>query len=512
MKGWRFLRGNLGATASDENRYNQITKSFDLLWSKSLLSTDVFSASGDINGDGKLELVTVSGNEIRIFDAQGSVVENTIVLPVDSNPYKLVLDDIDNDDIPEIITGSMNSSLMQTFIYKANGVLVAKLTRTGSNDSKMFPVAYLGDDQLLVAYTTELGKDPRGYAVWNISAETESWYYDVGPGVGVVSVADVDGDNYKEFIADMFAPQNGAIGNGINGTGTLTSDDNLYSILIDETGEEQLVQKLGEDIEGGSKGGSGHILVDLDSDGEYEIIASIAHALPFFPGDAQIHILNIDGSLRHKVSVGNNLDPKFLISDLDNNGLKEIVVWSSVDASLRIYDDQLNLVKTRTSLGGSKFSAYIASDIDGDGTKEILAQDDKQLQVYDGNSLDLEWHYNFTDTINNIWTSELDNDQLAEIVITTNDGAIHELSTSPLETIKNITLVEKINSVVTNNTVFTKNIGEKISIIIKPKVGFQGIIYVDGVTVAIGNKNTKVGYRLDVVGNHLVETDLIGVQ
>ncbi|MBU3004227.1 FG-GAP-like repeat-containing protein [Paraglaciecola arctica] len=426
IQGWRYPKGDLAATASDNNSYKTPTNEFTEVWTASQLSGIVYSASGDIDGDNQLELVVVSGGEIRMYDGDGTEAYPSISIPSNSD-MRMLLDDVDGDGVNEILVGTRESSALQVNIYKNDGSLVANLSRTGGSDSNMWPVSYLGNHRLLVAYTTGYAREPRGYSVWDINTETETWYYDLGPCMGDISATDVDFDGDLDFIGSMFTCHNGASGSGVNGSGTRTTDGDLYSILVDETGEEQLVQILGDDTSGGANGGNIHVLADLESDGVYEIVASIAHNSSY-PGDAQIRILNLDGTTKHQVSLGTNLNPRFLVSDLDSDGTKEIVVWSKVDRSLRIYDSELNEVTIQENVGGSAIYAFVAADIDGDGSKEILMRDDTVLKVFGGNDLQEKLSLDLNLRINNIWTSDLNNDLTAEIIVTTSDGVIHVLS------------------------------------------------------------------------------------
>ena len=425
--GWRYPRGDLAATASDNTAYGIPANAFTESWTASQLNTIVYSTSGDIDGDGDLELVVVSGGEVRMYNADGTEAYPAISVPTTSNT-RMILDDVDGDGANEILTGTRSSSSLQVNIYKPDGTAVANLSRSGGSDSHMWPVSYLGSNRLLVAYNTGYARDPRGYSVWDISTQTELWYYDLGPCMGDLSVADVDADGDMDFVGSMFTCHNGASGSGIDGTGTTTTDGDLYTILVDENGEEQLVQMLGTETTGGANGGNIHTLVDLENDGTFEIVATVGHSAPYYPGDAQLRILNLDGTVRQQVSVGTNANPRFLVSDLDNNGSKEIVVWSNVDASLSIFDNHLNKLQSQTGLGGTYFHGYVASDVDGDGIKEILVRDNEMLKVFDSADLSEKLSFLFDNRITNVWTSDLDGNNTAEIVVTTSDGSIHILS------------------------------------------------------------------------------------
>lgn len=364
---------------------------------------------------------------MKIFNSAGAQVGASITVP--STSSYLILQDIDGDSVDEMLIGTTMTSALQINIYKANGTLVKTLSRTGGYDASMQPVAYLGNNRLAVAYTSGYSLQPRGYSVWNIAAATpsENWFYSTGPSIGSVSVADSNGDGVLDFLATMSTPHNGGTGSGINGTGTATNDQTLAAVIVDANGQELLSTTVGANTTGGAKGGSFNRLVDLNGDGVYEIVATVGHYFSY-PGDAQVQVLNLNGTIRNQVSIGANAFPWVMIADLDGNGTKEIIVSNNTNRTITIYSSTLSVLATTTlTVGNLPFVNNSAADIDGDGIKEILVHDGAILRILNGKTLAQKSQITIGGSISNVWTVDLNNDNVAEIIATTTDGVVHVL-------------------------------------------------------------------------------------
>ena len=402
-EGWRYPFGNLEGTKSDDNQYLSPNGEFEVQWSVELPSTASYARSGDVDGDGDQEIVVLSGGEIRFYNSDGTTAIPTITTNEESTQY-LILENVDNTPGYELIVGSRSTSSMKVKIYKSDGTLLNTLNRSGGVDSSMWPVAYLGDNRLAVGYSSGFARQPRGTAVWDLTTQNELWHHAIGPCLSRVSVAEVSGNGVKSLLPNTSTCHNGNQGKGVNGTGTLTTDGDLYTILVNEHGEEQLVQMLGADTAGGANGGGNQILTDLEGDGEYEIVAQVGHYPIYYPGDGQIRIISLDGSVKHQVSIGYNSNPDFLVSDLDNDGRKEIVVWSNETKGLYVFNSELEEVVSRSIDTTENIYGHVAVDVDGDGVKEILVSDGRALRILISENLELLWEMEMKEIISSVFS------------------------------------------------------------------------------------------------------------
>jgi hypothetical protein len=72
-----------------------------------------------------------------------------------------------------------------------------------------------------------------------------------------------------------------------------------------------------------------------------------------------------------------------------------------------------------------------------------------------------------------------------------------------------ITIVTLSPTGVATQDVRTKVVGESINVVVKPKVGFKGVVKVDGVVVATGEVNRVLRYKYTVEGDSTVETSYL---
>lgn len=433
-RGWRYPHADRAGTGSDDTSYAATTDPLRAVWSIDMADTHVGLRSGDVTGDGLLDLVVFSAREVRVLGADGRL-QSGIALPVDAG--SVVLEDIDGDSVNEILVGSRNTTELQINIFSGDGTLLQRvLGRSGDpgdRASLVFdPIAFLRDGRLATLYSTGSAARPRGYAVFDLNAGIngkELFYYDLGPQPYAVSVADLNGDGTLDMLASVVSAQDGAIGTGIDGMGTRTTDADLYTVVVDEHGREVLVQLLGEDTRGGARGRGYQIITSIDGQGEAEIIAAVAHFAPEFPGDAQIRVLNTDGSLRRRVSVGPDAAPQFLVADLEGDAIKEVVV-TTADRALNIYAADLSL-KQRTADAGREL--FAAADVDGNGVKEILAANANVLKVFDGSNLAEKTQLPLEGDLTAAITADIDGDAMAEIAVATAAGKVFLLTAAPLQ-------------------------------------------------------------------------------
>ncbi len=431
--GWRYPAYDRAGTGSDETAYAAVTEPFREIWRVTLPAAGVGVRTGDVNGDAVLDIVVFGGRELRILDAQGNLEAPPVALPVDVG--SVILEDLDSDGANEILVGSRNTAVLQINIYSGDGALRRTIIGRSADPSDpavgLDPVAYLGDGRLAALYTAGLSRTPRGYAVFDITdgdTGDELFFYDMGPQPVAASVGELGGDGVVAFVATVLSSEDGAFGSGIGGTGTTTSDANIYTIVVDELGREVLVQLLGENTVGGAKGRGQHVIVDLDGNGTTEIVAAAAHYAPEFPGDAQLRVINGTGQLLRKVSVGPDADPRFLVADLNGNGAKEVIVGDA-GRRLSVYAAELSL-ENRTADAGTQPLAV--ADVDGDRRKEILMADAGTLKMLNSDQLAEESVLTFGSDVYAAVTSDVDADGTAEILVATANGDVRLFAATPV--------------------------------------------------------------------------------
>lgn len=432
--GWTHFRANLEQTGAINLVNNPHSGSYSsgstIDSSNGLLNDFIETRTGDVDGDGKFDLVIINGTKLFIRYGDKSKSDATNNIPVLG--YGPILEDVNSDGILDIIVGSRSNMNYQLNIYTGDGshyqtVYGRKGQSWDSQHLHLLPTHYLGNGKVAVTYSAGYSLDPRGYAVLDMQKSSvfspnigqESWHYDVGPITQQTATADIDGDGKLEFLARVFTPHNGATGT----SGTPTDDYTLATIVVSEDGQEFWTKTLGSDTSGGAKGGNWVALTDLENDGSYEIVTTVGHYSPYYPGDAQIRILDaLTGTLKHKVSTGYSTNPMMFVADIDQDGIKEIISSSTVSNTISIYNNNLTTYTLSTGeLARKSITGTIKSiaDIDGDGDIEIILADGVTIKAIQAKDLTEEWQWtapngsNIYDAI----PSDIDGDGLTDIIV-----------------------------------------------------------------------------------------------
>jgi len=412
--GWRYLSADMQGTnfypyPSTVKTSNTLSRKFSV----KPVNIGYFSTmlTGDVNNDGYLELIYVCGSEMEIYDHLGSVIYSTFSLLPGS--YLSLLADVNGDGIPEIGVGSVNTNVLVINFYDVAGNVVKTFSKpTGGYDVGMWPQAVLPNGKLVVDNDAGYSLKPRGFSVFNIATGAESWYYDLGPAPGFesMSIADVNNNGVYSFLVPSHTVNNGAVGNGNNGVGTQTTDSNLWCVEVDENGNEV----FSVEYQAPSEGTSCHTFVDLNGNGQYQILAKEGHD-SWYPGTSQLHLFNANtGATLYTFDGGYNMNWSTTICDMNQDNKKEIIA-SNTDGSsynsLYVLDDHLQTVESSNING----TVACSNDLNGDGFNEIVLIDESSLKILDHNLTLLTTLY--FNSISSCIISDIDNDGINELFI-----------------------------------------------------------------------------------------------
>ncbi len=439
-QGWRYPRADISASGSDEMAYKQSHLVYQEIWNSQLSDTDAYLASGIMGASKGIELAVAVEAKPRIYSENGEYYYSAPT-STDLGVSGLILDDLDGDGINEMLVGADGHAQIDVY---SNGAREFSLSPE-LKAQKMWPLAYLRSGKLLVGYQSTNIDRLHGVAMWNLNTREEMWYYELGTTVISASVADINHDGVSEFILSTETNHiSGMTGLGIEETGSLTTGDALYTIIIDEYGNTVLLNEItprhlrsysnwGPPIEGEDDWNEGYnenVFSDLDDDGEYEIVSAIC--LNYY---CDLKVLNLDGTDRYSEDFSYRGSPHFIVSDLNGDGLKEIIATKTdggiSSTNALIYDNELSVkVGSNSVFQGQNPSALglsSASDVDGDGVKEIVSYTESNLYIHSGIDFSLMLYFPFDSQITNIITTDLSGDGTVEIAVTTSDGVLHLL-------------------------------------------------------------------------------------
>jgi len=389
-------------------------------------------ATGDINGDGKSEIVAVDAvnKRLKAISYSGTILWD-IVIPSASYVVPPFLENVQGDSSLEILIGYRDTSNnLKVGVYDGNGNLIKTLNAgLGGWDSFCAPFMVKGDTVFLwcqAGYSCS----PRGLKALSYSGGGVVWENISGNSLGGApySVADIDNDGVLDISIPSFTPHNGCSGGGIN-------DDQLWSIVIKEDGTTRFATTIA------SLQGIGYLdgwytqkLADLDGDGNPEIIGFEGHDSPY-PGTNKVYIINSTGTAIVRTwngpYNGGPYSQSSGIVDLNGDGKKEIIYssWGPVeDLYILSYDLSTTLY---TSPGGGILMG--TNDIDGDGEIEIivLQRSTNKIRVL---NRDLTEQWSYTLPVAQVrWAdetfaiSDLDGNGINEIIIAPGVSTMDEL-------------------------------------------------------------------------------------
>lgn len=428
---------------------------YDTIWYSEEISCRAL-ATGDRNSDGINELYFATGDgQVLIFDGDDFQKIGSFYLPNNIPANDIQVANVDGDAAPEIILTRSDS----TFVYNANSF--AKEWQAGGFGGDQVAIGNIDADPDI-----EIVVNGNPAHVLNASLQTQEWAYSGGFGTSmdlgdvdadgraeiayveewenayvydaetmtlkwqrenlfdleVVKVADVDGDAISEVIigdgqwgnvsgyqgnngADLWSignPEHGVSGIGIGDANNDDINEILWGAGLSSSGDDALfigswisetVQWRSEDLDGPLYAAAG----DLDNDGTQEIVmASMSTGSGYQGGTLHIY----DGPTHQlewsTVIAGSFFDISHLaVAQLDADPALEILVGGNnwYDTRLQVYDGQtLTLEWQSPEMGSYGPCCLTVTNLDTDAVEEIiLGLDNSNVQVLNGASSIIQW-------------------------------------------------------------------------------------------------------------------------
>ncbi len=429
QKGWNMVGYDFGLT----NYYpyassvNVGSTAFIDYWNTSLDSQSAYT--GDVNGDGKLEIVTAYESNILVYSGNGTLISNFTVPSASTSAHPIALTllaDVNHDGKDEIFVSDDfhadgSDHTYHLWIYEWNGTLLKTIVRSGG-DSGMYARALVnlenGYTGIAVVVNAGYTATPRGLAIYNYSSGQQVWYYSWGPASGPdhIAMGDINSDGKIDFVASGAHVSNGGSGDGQGGN-TTTTDSSTYAIAIDEHGYELYTTEIG--------GSRTYVsIADLNNDGKEEVVVFQCHD-SYYTGTSHIYILNSSGNITDTYTGATpntawNSGGGYVnaIADINGDGHKEIITGQN-NGTITVLSSTLKVLEIQSFPSGIRVDAI--NDVNGDGSDEIIANTGNTLYLLDSN-LQQIWNFSFSGNIKNVIVSDVNGDGVNEIIVSTSQG------------------------------------------------------------------------------------------
>lgn len=335
--------------------------------------------------------------------------------------------DIDAADVPDIIFSAFGPTN-----YRSPGALVAI---SGADGSTLWSTTGDGVDQpmgtsgLAVADVDGTGPsifgmttggltryDATGAIVWTTSLPSRPDF-----GHGHPAIGDLEGDGAPEIVIGphVVAADGTIIWSGAGGTGSAK----FMSFPMDLDGDGQQEVVAGNtlyDTDGSILWISGHdgfsAVSDLDRDGVPEIIVAAQIG-------GQLRAMDIDGTEIWSYVFTDRGGGPPTVADYDGDGLPEIGLASEQVYRVLEHDGTLKWANAVQDASSQRTGSSVF-DFEGDGAAEVVYADEETLWVYDGatGTVEMQWTSHSSGTLYEYPVIvDVDNDGAAEIVAAAND-------------------------------------------------------------------------------------------
>lgn len=325
--------------------------------------------SGDVNGDGKIELLFIEKRTLLILSTEGKVIRK-VDLPAEESLSVKVFEDVTGDGKDEIIIGSRDGKNLYLRAYTFEGKVLRKICfsegamfrdrpDSGIDAQKMLKLDDNNRIVIIASITTGYAWKPRGVYVFDYETGQEVWRVNTGPFVTNIEVGDITGDGKEEIVFGTYSPANGN-----EESSNDTDDFHCYVFAVNNKGQTMWIKMVGTYFTG-----SNVALADLNGDRINEVIACKSTAYDFREDEGGIFVFDGNGNLlKHKITT---YSIKSLKADV--LGDKPAIIYGDRFGNITILDSNLKKIASKSlqKSNDANVSIEFVKDIDGDGQEDI---------------------------------------------------------------------------------------------------------------------------------------------
>ncbi len=391
--GWRFKEYDMGNSNDYYFKSSTILPSYSQLildWSTGIGGNIL---TGDLDYDGKLELIIKKDYTGVVYNYNkntGYTQKGTI-----STNYNLgLIDSIDIDTQLEIILTGIGQNLLE--IYDKDMNKIGSFSYSGTPlppDNTTWGVRFAENKILFAGYGINSdGSIYTNIMLYDYEENEVEWTKDVPQKIEVDKLNLCIRDDYKLI----------AVFGGVNDT----SDLNVYALDLLKGNllwTKTLTNQKGRIITLVSSvyGGSSQDIIGIRTSTQANQVP-----LTIYRFDSKT------GNILTQSSIGAyTYDIKYALSDIDNDGVKELLISDSNENLYLI--DMTQFVLEKQGIG----KVWACVDFDGKTGKEIIVSYGTYVKVLDSNLNEI-MSYNLNDNIKKVIVSDVNNDGIIEIIVT----------------------------------------------------------------------------------------------
>jgi hypothetical protein len=368
-------------------------------------------AAADLNGDGRLDLVSAdtSSNRLSIFfQASTGAFPTTasIALNTGSGPRSVVAADLNGDGQLDLVSADSGSNRLSVFFQIAAGIFPASASLaldTGSNPRSVVAADLNGDGRLDLVSPDD-GNNRLSVFFQAASGgflTTASVELNTGDSPAAVAAADLNGDGRLDLVsADLFGNSLSIFFQGAPGifptapNGGFVNGENLVSVLAADLNGDGRPDLVAPDVFGNRLS-----IFFQTAPGEFRFPASVALSTGNFPshavaadfnGDGRLDLVSVDSRLSiffqttsgvfpaaPSVALTTGSAPAFAVAaDLNNDGRLDLV---SADSGLSIFFQAAPGVFPTTASAALNTAngptSVVAADLNSDGRPDLVSAD-----------------------------------------------------------------------------------------------------------------------------------------
>jgi len=307
---------------------------------------------GDVNGDGKLDMITANYNSASVSVLLGNgngTFKGQQTFATGTQPFSVTLGDVNGDGTLDIVTANKGSNNASVLLGNGDGAFKAQTTFATGTSPRSVALGDVNGDGTLDIVTANQGSSNVSVLLGTGNGSFAGQAVDTLNAAQSYSVAlgDVNGDGKIDIVAGNRSGSNGSLLLG-NGDGTFQASQ------VFNAGGAQCFVALG----------------DVNGDGKLDIVIARAG------NDVVLVIGNGNGTFQGPQTVGSGTNPRSVtLRDVNGDGKLDILTanFGSTNASVLLGKGNGTFQGAVTFATGTNSRSATLGDVNGDGRLDIIA-------------------------------------------------------------------------------------------------------------------------------------------